>query len=148
MITDTLKKLITRDLIKLKQEIEAYSCEEKLWYTEKDVSNSAGNLCLHLVGNLEWYIGAELGGTGYVRNRADEFGLKNVARAELIDKIEKAIATVKATFTILSDSQMDEIYPGETNEKNSTTGYILMHLAIHLGYHLGQINYHRRLLDN
>jgi len=145
---DTLKELIIRDLEKLKQEIAAYQNEEKLWYIEKGISNAAGNLCLHLVGNLNAYIGAEFGNTGYVRNRPDEFALKNVPRAELIDKIEKTIVMIGATFDMMSEDQLNEKYPGEIALKDATTGYFFVHLAMHLGYHLGQINYYRRLLDN
>ena len=148
MIKDTLKKLIIRDLEKLKQEIEAYQNEEKLWYIEKSILNSAGNLCLHLVGNLNAYIGAEFGKTGYVRNRADEFALKDVPRAELVDKIEKAINMIDKTFDMISEDQLNEKYPAEISLKDASTEYFFVHLAMHLGYHLGQINYHRRLLDN
>jgi len=73
---DILKSLIIRDLEKLKEEIAAYQNEEKLWHIEKNIANSAGNMCLHLVGNLNTYIGAAYGETGYVRNRPDEFALK------------------------------------------------------------------------
>jgi hypothetical protein len=148
MIKDTLKTLIIRDLEKLKQEIEAYQNEAMLWYVEKSISNSAGNLCLHLVGNLNAYIGAEFGKTGYMRNRADEFALKDVSRAELVDKIEKTIMMVEKTFDMISEDQLKEKYPAEIFLKDASTEYFFVHLAMHLGYHLGQINYHRRLLDN
>lgn len=148
MIKNTLTKLITRDLEKLKQEIEAYQNEEKIWYIEKSILNSAGNLCLHLVGNLNAYIGAEYGKTGYVRNRADEFALKDVPRAELVDQIEKTIIMIEITFDMMSEDQLNEKYPAEISLKDASTGYFFIHLAMHLDYHLGQINYHRRLLDN
>jgi len=148
MLKDTLKKLIIRDLEKLKHEIETYQNEEKLWLIEKNILNSAGNLCLHLVGNLNTYIGAEFGKTGYERNREDEFALKNVPRAELVDKIEKTIITIEKTFNMMSDHQLTEKYPAEIFLKDASTEYFFVHLAMHLGYHLGQINYHRRLLDN
>ena len=147
MLKDTLKKLIIRDLEKLKLEIAAYQTEAKLWYIEQSIANSAGNLCLHLVGNLNAYIGAEFGQTGYVRNRADEFALKDVPRAELLDKIEKTIIMIEVTFDIITEDQLNEKYPGEIILKDATTGYFFVHLAMHLSYHLGQINYHRRLLD-
>ncbi|MEO3408538.1 DUF1572 family protein [Mucilaginibacter sp. CAU 1740] len=148
MIKDTLKKLIIRDLEKLKLEIEAYQNEDKIWHIEKSILNSAGNLCLHLVGNLNTYIGAEFGNTGYVRNREDEFALKNVPRAELMGKVEGTILMIEKTFDLISDEQLNEKYPAEIILKDATTEYFFVHLAMHLGYHLGQINYHRRLLDN
>lgn len=148
MIKDVLKELIVRDLFKLKQEIEAYQNEAKLWYIEGNILNSAGNLCLHLVGNLNTYVGAEYGKTGYERNREAEFALKDIPRAELIEQIEKTISMIESTFDILSEDQLNEIYPAEIFLKDKTTGYFFIHLATHLSYHLGQINYHRRLLDN
>jgi hypothetical protein len=148
MIKDTLKSLIIRDLERLKQEIEAYQNEEKIWYIEKGILNSAGNLCLHLVGNLNTYIGADFGKTGYVRNREDEFTLKNVPRVELVDKVEKTIIMIGNTFDMIRDEQLNDIYPVERFLKDETLEYFFVHLAIHLGYHLGQVNYHRRLLDN
>lgn len=148
MIKDTLKKLIIRDLETLKGEIAAYQNEEKLWYIEGSILNSAGNLCLHLVGNLNTYIGAEFGKTGYVRNRADEFALKDVPRTELLDKIERTIIMIGNTFDMISEDQLNEKYPGEISLKDVSSEYFFVHLAMHLSYHLGQINYHRRLLDN
>lgn len=148
MIKDTLKKLIIRDLEKLKLEIQAYQNEQKIWYIEKSILNSAGNLCLHLVGNLNAYIGAEFGKTGYVRNREDEFALKDVPRKELVDKVEKTISMIENTFDMISEEQLNEKYPAEIMVKDASTEYFFVHLAMHLGYHLGQINYHRRLLDN
>jgi hypothetical protein len=148
MIKDTLKKLITRDLEKLKLEIESYQKEEKLWYIEKGILNSAGNLCLHLVGNLNTYIGAEFGNTGYVRNRVDEFALKNVPRPELLGKIDQTIIMIGETFDLISEDQLNGKYPSEIPLKDASTEEFFIHLAMHLDYHLGQINYHRRLLDN
>ena len=107
MIKDTLKELLIRDLQKLKQEIEAYQNEEKLWYTEKGISNAAGNLCLHLVGNLNAYIVAEYGKTGYVRNRPNEFALKKVPRAELVAQIEKTIIMICETFDMITEDQLN-----------------------------------------
>ncbi|MFD0764869.1 DinB family protein [Mucilaginibacter lutimaris] len=148
MIRETLKSLIIRDLGRLKDEILAYQNEEKIWYTEKGISNSAGNLCLHLVGNLNTYFGAAFGNTGYVRNRPDEFALKNIPRAELISQIENTIAIIDKTFDMITDAQLAEISTVEHTLKGITNEYFFMHLAMHLSYHLGQVNYHRRLLDN
>jgi hypothetical protein len=148
MLRDTLKGLIIRDLEKLNQEIQAYQNEEKLWSIEIGISNSAGNLCLHLIGNLNTYIGAEVGKTGYVRNRDEEFTLKNIPREELVEKIEKTIIMIRQTFDQISDEQLNEIYPGKTPFDEVSYHYFFVHLAMHLAYHLGQINYHRRLLDH
>jgi uncharacterized damage-inducible protein DinB len=147
MLTETLKSLFNRDLNKLKVEIESYQNESQIWAIDKNISNSAGNLCLHLIGNLNTYIGAELGKTGYVRNRPLEFSLKDVPRSELISKIDETISVVNNTLDSLTEADLKSIYPQIVFEKEMTTEFFLVHLSTHLSYHLGQINYHRRLLD-
>jgi uncharacterized damage-inducible protein DinB len=147
MLTQTLKTLFSRELEKLKKEIELYKDESTLWLIDKGIANSAGNLCLHLIGNLNTYIGKELGGTGYVRNRDLEFSQKNISRKELIQMIDDTMLMVEKTLTNLNNLQMDEDYPAPVFDFKMTTGFFLVHLLAHLTYHLGQINYHRRLLD-
>lgn len=147
MITKTLKFLFERDLNKLKVEIESYQNESNLWEIDKNISNSAGNLCLHLIGNLNTYIGAEIGKTGYIRNRPLEFSLKDIPKAELIQKIEETLIVVNNALDSLTENDLEAIYPQIVFEKEMTTGFFLVHLSTHLAYHLGQINYHRRLLD-
>lgn len=148
MLVQTLKKLFTRDLEKLKQEIALYEKESNIWVIDKSIANSAGNLCLHLVGNLNTYIGAEIGKTGYIRNRELEFSTKNVSRAELVKKIEDTILVVENSLDKLREEDLNEEYPLLVFAEKTSTGHFLVHLAVHLGYHLGQVNYHRRLLDN
>lgn len=147
MLIETLKILFNRDLNKLKFEIESYEYENQMWTVNNDISNSGGNLCLHLIGNLNTYIGAEIGKTGYIRNRPLEFSLKDIPRSELIQKIEDTIIVVNNAFEVLTEEDLNAIYPQIVFEKEMTTGFFLVHLATHLAYHLGQINYHRRLLD-
>lgn len=147
MLIQTLKKLYRRDLEQLKKEIESYSDEEKIWLIEKSIANSAGNLCLHLYGNLNTYIGKELGKTNYVRNRDLEFSLKDVPRKDLIQKINETIVLIERTLGGLTQKQLDEDYPIIVFSETMSTEYFLVHLATHLAYHLGQVNYHRRLLD-
>lgn len=147
MILETLKTLLNRDLDRLKFEIESYEFEKQIWVIDKNISNSAGNLCLHLIGNLNTYIGAEIGKTGYIRNRPLEFSLKDISKSELISKIENTILVVNNALDSLNEDDLNQIYPQIVFEKEMTTGFFLIHLATHLGYHLGQINYHRRLLD-
>lgn len=147
MLIPSLRKLYKRDLNKLKAEIGLYQKEENLWVTDKAIANSAGNLCLHMVGNLNTFIGAVLGNSGYVRNREAEFSLKNIPQQELIKQVEETIAVVDSTLEHLDSSKLEEVYPMKVFEEDMTTGYFLVHLAMHLDYHLGQINYHRRLLD-
>ena len=147
MTIEILKSLYNRDLQKLKVEIESYQNEESLWKIDKNILNSGGNLCLHLLGNLNTYIGAELGKSGYVRHRDLEFSLKDIPKTELLEKIESLIEIVDSTLANLSEEDLKKDYPTEALGYQMTTEYFLIHLLSHLNYHLGQINYHRRLLD-
>jgi len=146
MIT-TLTKLYLRDLEKLKTEITSFKDEKKIWEISGDVKNSAGNLCLHLCGNLQHFIGAVLGNSGYVRNRDAEFSRKNVPVKELVDEIELTAKVVENTLNELDEEILQKTFPINVFGYEMTTGYFLTHLTTHLNYHLGQINYHRRLLD-
>jgi uncharacterized damage-inducible protein DinB len=147
MLIESLQTLFNRDLNKLKTEISLYHDEKNIWHIEKSIANSAGNLCLHLTGNLNTYIGAVIGKTNYIRNRDLEFSLKAIPREELISKIEATILVVNNALNKLTDETLEEEYPMLVFEKKTSTMYFLVHLTTHLSYHLGQINYHRRLLD-
>ncbi|RTY84694.1 DUF1572 domain-containing protein [Flavobacterium sp. ZB4P23] len=147
MLIDTLKMLFIRDLNILKSEIESYENESDIWKTQKGIANSAGNLCLHIIGNLNTYIGAQYGKTGYIRNRPLEFSLKDISRAELLSKIEETIVILVNALNTLSEEDLKMEYPLLVLKNKTSTEFILLHLTTHLAYHLGQINYHRRLLD-
>ncbi|MBI1780584.1 MAG: DUF1572 family protein [Sphingobacteriales bacterium] len=146
MITQQLIQLFTRDLNKLKEEINLYTDEEKIWAVKEGISNSAGNLCLHLCGNLQHFIGAVMGESAYIRNREAEFKLKNIARTKLIEEIEATIAVVTDTLEQASKKELEKEYPLHVFGEPINTQYFLLHLAGHLNYHLGQVNYHRRLI--
>ena len=148
MLVESLLTLFNRDLAKLKTEISLYRNEVNIWRIDKDIANSAGNLCLHLVGNLNTYIGAVIGNTNYIRNRDLEFSLKDIPQTELVRKIEATIIVVNEALATITDKTLEEEYPMLVFEKKTSTGYFLIHLTTHLAYHLGQINYHRRLLDS
>ncbi len=147
MLTTSLKALFERDLSKLITEIKSYREEANIWKTDKAILNSAGNLCLHLAGNLNTFIGATLGHTNYIRNRELEFSQKNIPPTELVEKIEQLKVVVSATLDKLTDDDLQMEYAVVVFDKPMTTAYFLVHLVTHLAYHLGQINYHRRLLD-
>lgn len=147
MLAESLKSLYIRDLNKLVVEIEAYQNEETLWKIDKDILNPGGNLCLHLIGNLNHFFGAILGNSGYVRNREEEFSLKNIPKSELIIQVAETLRVVISTLDQLSEEDLAKNYPLEPLGYTMTTEYFLIHLFGHLSYHLGQINYHRRLLD-
>jgi uncharacterized damage-inducible protein DinB len=147
MIVQTLKTIFKRDLNRLKQEIELYQSESQIWTIQKGITNSAGNLCLHLVGNLNTYIGNTYGNINYVRNREFEFSLKDIPRRELIRKIEETIIVVDHALDNLSEKELRMEFPLLVFETKTSTEFMLIHLTTHLTFHLGQINYHRRLLE-
>ncbi|WP_412984730.1 DinB family protein [Pontimicrobium sp. IMCC45349] len=147
MLTQTLIKLFKRDLNKLITEVNLYKDESNLWLTSKEVSNSAGNLCLHIIGNLSTFIGAEFGNTGYIRQRDLEFSLKDVPRTDMVAQVKEVITIVENTLSSLTEDDLQKEYSRRVFEDTMTTEYFLVHLSMHLAYHLGQINYHRRLLD-
>ena len=145
-----IKELISffeDDLNKLITELELYKDEENIWRIERNISNSAGNLSLHLIGNLHTFIGKEIGKTNYIRNRELEFSQKNISRDTLINSINDTIEMVRKSLNNLSDEGLKNDYPILKFSKVETNEYLLVHLIKHLTYHLGQINYHRRLID-
>jgi len=146
LATESLLALFTRDLNKLADEIKQYPSEESMWRVEDGITNSGGNLCLHLCGNLQHFVGTILGNTGYVRNREAEFSEKNIARQSLLEEIERTKQAIANTLPALQHDQLHSNYPVDVFGKPMTTIYFLLHLSAHLGYHLGQVNYHRRLV--
>lgn len=146
MLSQTLSNLFERDLEKLKTELLAYENEGAMWVVAPGISNSAGNLALHLVGNLKNFVGAVLGNTGYVRNRDAEFTTVDVPREKIIADIDEVIGIIKTTVATLTPAQLEEIYPEDKWKDPVTVHHLLLHLLTHLSYHLGQINYHRRLV--
>lgn len=146
MLNKILIELYERDLDKLRTEIESYANEADMWKTAEGIPNSGGNLCLHINGNLQHFIGAILGNSGYVRDRDSEFANKNIARDEMLATIDKTKAVVVETLAKLTDEDFAKTYEIEVFGGPITTGYFITHLTTHLNYHLGQINYHRRLL--
>lgn len=138
--------IMSRDLNKLKEELSAYEHESIIWKTEKNISNSAGNLTLHIIGNLNHFIGAVLGNTGYERNREQEFNIKDMSRDRLIGYIDFTIKMLTDTISQIPESKLKDLYPQKINEMELDIESMLIYLSVHLSYHLGQINYHRRLI--
>jgi uncharacterized protein DUF1572 len=130
-------------LEQLKVEIEAYPGDDSLWLVPDGISNSSGNLCYHLTGNLLHFIGHGLGNTGYQRNRSLEFSIKGLTRAELVKTIEK---TAEMMNDVLSKADGSAPFPAELFGYECTVNQALVRLLGHFAYHLGQVNYHRRLL--
>lgn len=146
MLAKILIELYERDLNKLRDEIGQFADEADLWKTAEGITNSAGNLCQHLSGNLQHFFGAVLGDSSYVRDRDAEFAAKGTTKADLLVDIDAAEACVKNTLAKLTDEDFAKTYPLEVFGHPMSTGYFLTHLTTHFNYHLGQINYHRRLL--
>ena len=147
MNSDELLSFFERDLKKLITELELYKKEENIWLVDQHISNSAGNLALHLIGNLHTFIGKEIGKTNYVRDRELEFSQKNVPRTTLIARVHEALGMIKEALLPLTNEALKKDYPILKFSKVESNEYLLVHLIIHFNYHLGQINYHRRLLD-
>jgi uncharacterized damage-inducible protein DinB len=147
MLRKVLAELYERDLDKLKTEIQSYANEEDLWKLADGISNSGGSLCLHLTGNLKHFFGAVLGNTGFERDRDSEFANKDVSRTEMIADIDVTKNVVLSTIAGLTEEDLDKVYPIEVFGKPMTTGFFITHLATHFNYHLGQINYHRRIVS-
>ncbi|MDL5051574.1 DinB family protein [Oscillatoria amoena NRMC-F 0135] len=142
----SLIKLFDRELTTLEKEISLYTTEETIWTINGEIKNTAGNLCLHLCGNLQHFIGTVLGHTGYVRNRDHEFAARNIAREQLLREIQTTKEVVKTTLSKLDPAILQQEYPLQVLGYTMTNSYFLVHLYGHLNYHLGQINYHRRLI--
>jgi uncharacterized damage-inducible protein DinB len=141
----TIAHFYDRDLQKLADELNAYTTEAQIWALGPRISNSGGNLCLHLCGNLQHFIGATLGGSGYVRQRELEFSRKDVPRVEMLAEVEHTRQVVATTFARLKMEDLQKDFPLEKHGSIVSTEHMLLHLFGHLSYHLGQINYHRRM---
>lgn len=141
-----LAELFERDLVKLREEIKNFKDEANIWRKTDGISNSAGTLVLHLLGNLNFTIGTQIGGTGYVRNREQEFSLTDVPREKLIADIEETIQVVQTSLATINQATLDKDYSLEMVGKKSTAWYLTFFYG-HFTYHLGQINYLRRILE-
>jgi len=139
--------LLQRDLAALRREIELYADEHDLWRTAPGVANPGGNLALHLTGNLQHFIGKVLGGTSFVRDRAAEFGKRDMPRAQLLAQVDAAIAAVRAAVPKITPQVWAADFPEPVGGFMVKTDEFVTHLAAHFAYHLGQLDYHRRLVS-
>ena len=145
-MTEHLMALFKRDLEKLVTELEAYTDESKLWVRAGEIKNPAGNLVLHLHGNLNHFVGKILGKLEFVRDREAEFSRSDVPRAELIAMVRATSGMLETVLPALNPEDLEKPYPLEVLGYPMTSGYFLIHLYGHLNWHLGQVNYHRRLV--
>lgn len=142
-----ITKIFERDLDRLQNEIKEFNQESNLWKTTANIQNSAGNLSLHLVGNLRTFIGKNIGNYDYIRNREAEFSLKDVPRQQLLDQVEEVKKILTSSLNQIDDDAIDNFHIEHVLGKEMTNTFLLLHLASHLSYHLGQINYLRRILE-
>lgn len=143
----TLIYMFERDLKKLQTELNAYSNEDLIWKVTGNISNSTGTLVLHLVGNLNHFIGTVMGHSGYVRNRDAEFSTRDVLREDMIAQIDSTIQVITETILMFPEDKFSATYPHAVFGEPMTYEFFMFHLVSHLNYHLGQVNYHRRLID-
>jgi uncharacterized damage-inducible protein DinB len=141
-----LRRVMRRDLAALAAQLDAYPNERDVWRPIPGIANAGGTLVLHLAGNVRHFIGAQLGGTGYVRDRAAELSRRDMPRAELRAVAAAAHAEVDDALSRLDDSTLERPYPLAVGGVPLSTGQFLLHLATHLAYHLGQLDYHRRMV--
>lgn len=147
MLNNILANFFERDLRKLADEIKMFKNEENLWKTHGSITNSSGNLALHIIGGLNFHVGYRLAQTGYVRNRDQEFSKKNVPKQDIVADLETLIVMVKSTLNNLSDDDMKKDFPAMFDGASNSMSYVLVTLLAHLNYHLGQVNYLRRTLE-
>jgi hypothetical protein len=146
MSTADISRLINRELASLRDELLAYPNEADMWALPKGLPNSGGNIALHLIGNLRFFIGTQFGATGFVRDRDAEFSSTGVPRAEMVKNIETAADEVTRTLATFDAALLDKPFPIDVGGHKIQTGIFLQHLASHLAYHLGQVDYHRRVV--
>ena len=147
MLNSVLAGFYERDLRRMIAEVNSFTNEEDLWRTQGSVKNSAGNLVLHIIGGLNHFIGATLAHTNYVRNREKEFADKGVKKEDMIAALEKLIPMINETLNALTQEHMEAEFPIVFDKPGRATSNVLLQLALHLNYHLGQVNYLRRVLE-
>lgn len=116
--------------------------EEQFWAKPYGYGNSFGHLVLHLTGNLNYYIGAQIAETGYVRDRPREFADPNPpTKAEALERFDAAVAMVVRTLhtQIADDWARDYSAVGDANVGNRFN--IFLRCASHLYHHIGQMIY-------
>ena len=146
MLVAAVAAILERDLETLAREVKAYPDEAALWHLPEGITNSTGTLVLHLTGNVQHFLGARLGDTGYVRDRPAEFAARGIPRATLLRRIEASLGSVRAAAGKVSSEMLERDYPEVVGGVRVATGEYLVHLVAHFAYHLGQVDYHRRLV--
>jgi uncharacterized damage-inducible protein DinB len=139
-LIDELESL--RDAVK--QAAEPLS-EADFWRKPVEPGNSVGHLLLHLTGNLNHFVGAQLGGTGYVRDREREFTETTPpAKTAVLAGLDGAVATFRRVVDGLSEEALQAPHP---EARFGNVLKTLLHLVAHFAVHRGQISYITRLLS-
>jgi hypothetical protein len=138
--------LLTRELDGFKRELELFPDDQSIWRTVPGITNSAGNLALHVAGGVQYLIGGVLGDTGYVRNRDAEFARRSGSRSEVIAELDLALAVVRDVLPRLSGGALAADFPEPVLGVTFRTGRFLLHLCAHAALHLGQAGYLRRAM--
>ena len=141
-----LSILLLRELATFEREMALFPDDESIWKTTRGMANPAGNLALHVAGNLQHFVGAVLGGTGYRRNRELEFSRRTGTRGDVAAELQAAASVVRQVLPGLPEERLAAIYPETLNGHALRTDRFLMHLCVHAGYHLGQAASVRRVL--
>lgn len=145
-VPEDLSIFLIRELEAFQREIALFPDDESVWRTVPGITNSVGNLALHVSGNLRHYVGTVLGGTDYVRDRAAEFGRTAGTRRELIEEIGAAITVIREVLPSVPENRLATMFPEPLLGVQMRTRRLLIQLPVHLAYHLGQAGYLRRAL--
>jgi uncharacterized protein DUF664 len=146
MTGPTIAAIMSRELKTIERELNAYQNDDQVWALPAGLPNSGGTLALHAAGNLRHFIGTVLGGGSFVRDRDAEFSRRDVPRAELIDGLRQAEKAVRDTLASIDPARLSDPYPIPVANRRVNTGEFLTHLATHLAYHAGQLDFHRRVV--
>ena len=147
MTNQELSELYERDLRKLIEEIKLFKTEDDIWKVSGSIKNTSGNLALHIIGSLNFHIGTTLADTGYIRHRELEFTDKRIERKIIVEQLEELIPMIINTLGQLTLEQMESPFPRFFDKENATKSYVLTQMLLHINYHLGQVNYLRRMLE-
>lgn len=124
------------------KELAASLSEEQFWRKPFPFGNSFGHLVLHLTGNLNYYIGAEVAGTGYVRDRNREFTEpQHAPKEEVLRRFDEAVAVVVRTARAQSVEDWSKTYTALREDDAGNRFNIFLRCATHLHHHVGQMMY-------
>jgi uncharacterized damage-inducible protein DinB len=146
---ETVKSAMIAELEELRDEVRTLAnglSEAQLWQKPLAESNSVGHLILHLTGNLNHFVGAQLGKTGYVREREKEFtDASPPPRSQVFENLDAAVAMFRSVVGGLTEPQLMATHP---TEKFGNVLKTLHHLLAHFAMHRGQMSYIRRLVTS